>query len=365
MNLNVHITDNRHELNTYQAQWHDLAERQPDSLALLSQWSYLQALLAHHPIAQLAVLLVTRQDTTGPHALVGALPLHLLNVRLPDAERPLRIAVTLGARYAPYLDYLIDPAYRQDVWKAVLRVLRDHLRLDGFLAGPLHQTSPNYAQLSELLTPDAYCRLSHNNNYQINTQWLDLDRYAARRSIRTLKDAAYRERRLQRLGRLTLERVTQPDAVGAGLDFIDRYMQTQFGEKVLYRDFAAWKAGFRDLAAQNDPLLQLNTLCLDGRTIAAMLLLNHRERQLFLLTGYDLTLKAHAPGKVLLHRLIRQAFAERKRFCFGGGYYAYKRLWATECYSLNLLALFFTDAARRDWAPQVTWTGIVPLLNAA
>ncbi|WP_342150958.1 GNAT family N-acetyltransferase [Methylorubrum sp. SB2] len=136
-----------------------------------------------------------------------------------------------------------------------------------------------------------------------------------------LKDLRRRRRRLGESGALTFVVATEGPALERALDGF------------LALEAAGWKgeagtalasradttrfahALFRQDEASGPPAVRADSLCLDGRTIAASLALVSGPTAYLLKTAYDESLRAHAPGLVLEDEIVRAlhdtAFADR------------------------------------------------------
>jgi len=122
-----------------------------------------------------------------------------------------------------------------------------------------------------------------------------------------------------------------------------------------YRSVAEWAArrGF----------LRLAFLRLDGRPIAFLFDLEHRDVHYYLKGGFDPAFSRLSPGKALLHAMIERAFAlGLERFEFLGADEPYKLQWASHVRELRLVQAFartpFGRAERAAYAyarPLAKW----------
>jgi CelD/BcsL family acetyltransferase involved in cellulose biosynthesis len=95
-------------------------------------------------------------------------------------------------------------------------------------------------------------------------------------------------------------------------------------------------------------ILRLAFLRLDGRPIAFQYDLEDNGVFFFLKTGFDPAFSVFAPGRLLLHEMVRRAFAlGLKRFELLGGDDPYKLQWTSTCHELVRLHAFAPTIAGR------------------
>lgn len=170
--------------------------------------------------------------------------------------------------------------------------------------------------------------------------------YYERRDGRLRSDLRRRRRRLEEQGHVTV------DLVAPRADTIDHLLTEGFAVEAsgwkaeggtaitshpaterFYREVAAW-------AAERGQL-HLAFLRLDGRALAFELALRDQGVHYRLKVGFDAESGKFAPGKLLLARVLEDAFdAGLDRFDFLGDQDAYKLEWATGLRDLLLVQLF-------------------------
>ncbi|MFY9289415.1 MAG: GNAT family N-acetyltransferase [Methylorubrum rhodinum] len=136
-----------------------------------------------------------------------------------------------------------------------------------------------------------------------------------------LKDLRRRRRRLAESGALAFETATEGPALEQALDAFLALeaagWKGEAGTALASRPDSARfaRALFRQDETSGPPAVRADSLCLDGRTIAASLALVSGRTAYLLKTAYDESLRAHAPGLVLEDEIIRAlhdtTFADR------------------------------------------------------
>lgn len=172
--------------------------------------------------------------------------------------------------------------------------------------------------------------------------------YERRLGTKLLADLRRRRRRLEEQGAVSIE-------LGDGGDRVDELLSEGFAVEA-----SGWKgtagtaiasdvatAGFyRETAqwARSRGWLHLAFLRLDGRAVAFEFAVRDGATHYRVKVGFDPAHREHAPGKLLLHRVLEDSFASGvTRFDFLGDDDAYKLEWSTGLRDLVLVQLFARD----------------------
>lgn len=180
--------------------WQALTARIPENTDFFATWDYTRTYLNVHRPANWQVVAIRERDTG---VLMAVFP--LLVFQIAHQGQTFRACQPLGTGYLPYIEFPVDSTVRRDVLQVLLNtVLQQQLKLDLALFWPLHQASPLYLTLLEDLgCSEALKTLRFPGNlHEIETRGRDLAAHRQTCSIKSFKDAAYKARKLGRLGEL-------------------------------------------------------------------------------------------------------------------------------------------------------------------
>lgn len=359
MSINIHFTNSIEELKTYKSLWEKLCDLQYDNLGVLNQWDYFESYILTHIQNTFTVALITSKEN---NELIGIFPLRIINLNITD-KQTLKIAVSMGSVYCPYLEYIIHPNYRKEVWESLFSVLKTYHKFDGIVIGPLHETSLNYVHLLESLNKDDYSRLTNKTLYQVNPQIMTFENYVKTRSTITIKDAKRGKKQLEKQGVVKIVNNTMFEDAQKSIKFHVDKMKEKFKDKIYYdypEGFGNIFSNMIKIANEENktPNVQIIDLLLDDKIIASSVTLKYKNRNLFMLTAYDKEYSVYSPSKILLDYLITQSLKKNEIFCLGANNCGYKEAWSNQIYNLNVLCYFLNDNAKELWLPYVNWVYI-------
>jgi CelD/BcsL family acetyltransferase involved in cellulose biosynthesis len=173
----------------------------------------------------------------------------------------------------------------------------------------------------------------------------DWSAFESRLSAKLRADLRRRSRRLEEAGEVSFQvadgRADLDSLLAEGFAVEPSEWKARKGTSIasradtsaFYRDVAEW-------AAERD-LLRLSFLRLNGRPIAFQFGLEDKAAYYFLKGGYDVALRAFAPGKLLVGRMLARALeCGLRRFEFLGAAEPWKMEWTTTCRSRVTIRVF-------------------------
>jgi CelD/BcsL family acetyltransferase involved in cellulose biosynthesis len=172
--------------------------------------------------------------------------------------------------------------------------------------------------------------------------------YEAGLSQNLRRDVARCRRRLEQLGRVTLDVADAPDRLSEafaleGVGWKGRRKSAILSRSetvVFYTEAARWAA--------ERGLLRLVFLSLDDRPIAVHIALEEGGAYFPLKGGYDPAFHAYSPGKLMIRATLERAFEiGLERYEFLGDADDYKVRWATAAYDRMLFQAFAPTVAGR------------------
>jgi CelD/BcsL family acetyltransferase involved in cellulose biosynthesis len=239
-----------------------------------------------------------------------------------------------GTGVSDYLDVLFDENDSNAAWSALLQALRDipgevqridwqQLRADSptlrLIRTPDEESDQNSAEVPEI-TPGELCpqlSFTKGGDWQIPEPFL--------------KKLEYEERRLQRAGRIVMERgdAISFDRLFGALLRLHGTLWSARGHTGVLNDTAVQRfhedAAHRLLAAN---MLRLYGLQIDGAVAACFYGFKHRSRTYYYLGGFDPAYARLSVGNQLVWHAIKQAAAEGETtFDFLRGREPYKYRW--------------------------------------
>lgn len=344
-------------LEALREDWQALSVRIPENTDFFATWDYTWTYLNVHRPANWQVVAVREDDG----ALVAVFP--LLVFQIAHDGQTFRACQPLGTGYLPYVEFPVDSAVRRDVLQVLLNsVLQQQLAIDVALFWPLHQASPLYLTLLEDLGRTEILKTLRfpDNLHEIETRGQDLTTHQQHCSIKSFKDAAYKTRKLGRLGELRFTLCEPTANVRSLTETLCQQNLQKFGEQHACRHLPHWSAYLPALgeALAATGLAQLSTLRLDGEVIASILSFVHKQRRYLYLIDYDPKYLRYSPSKILLAKLVEQTFSEGGIFCFGAGSTPYKRDWGPVVGELKAAIVFFNPTARAALEAQLTLNGL-------
>lgn len=358
--MKILVIDDLKALEKYKEQWLKLSNSECNPLAIFAQPDFLISYIKEFNIKNWNTILMLDKNNN----LVAVFPLKLLNFKLEREKPPLKIAVSLTSSIAPYLDYLVESKNKKYYWKTLFNILKNNYHFDSFLIGPLHSESLNYLHLTSHENYYSYVSsLSVHNNYKIKSKCGNYQEYIMDISKKEKKNISYYSRRLENCGKVNFERSQSSKNIQKGLDFIFFHMEKNFKEKIIYKKTSSLKNTFIKFSEKSSGPIIFN-LTLNGKIISSTFVLEHFDRWMFLFCSFDDNYKKFSVGKILLNKVIEEAFINKKNFCFGTGDFDYKKVWSQECDSLHVLIYSLTDYAKEHWSPNINWKTIAPLVNA-
>ncbi len=256
------------------------------------------------------VVLAAHAPASSARRLVGvwafAIRRDLWSFGLPVLQTPL----------VPDYDALSHPTLDRAQPAAALAALLDQVRRDASLPGVI-QVAHWPERLKALLPADA--RLSHAEAWPravlAPTAPTDAESYLRAAMGSSYKKRLSQERALGRLGRLTHKRLVGGgvrEGYDAFLRLEDSGWKGQAGTSLSqHPDEEAYVRAALDGLAQAG-LAGVDLLELDGRPIAAGLVVEAGGRSLFWKTAYDEDFARHSPGALLDLAVTRRLFAEGK-----------------------------------------------------
>jgi len=287
-------------LEALREDWQALTARIPENTDFFATWDTTWIYLNVHRPTNWQVVAIRAQDTG---ALLAVFP--LLVFQIEHHGQVFRACQPLGTGYLPYIEFPVDSAARRDVLQVLLNtVLQQQLNLDLAIFWPLHQASPLYLTLLEDLgRSEALKTLRFANNlHEIETRAQNLAEHRLRSSSTSFRNAAYCERRLNRLGRLCFTVSEPPETMPPLLESLCQQNLQKFGDRHACRHLPHWSAFIPELAVSlsQNGLAQLSTLRLDGQVIASGVSFWHKRRRYFYLIDYDPAFVRYSPSKILL-----------------------------------------------------------------
>lgn len=329
-------------------EWQALGAAVPQSIGFFGGWDFAWHYI--HVIQPGKWLVVALRDPESQQ-LVAVFPWELIHLNAGDATY--RAVQPLGPSLVPYVEFTVAPTHLRAVLQVLLNtVLAQQVNIDVVCLWPLHEASLLYNALIEDLRASEVLKTFRypGNLREIETRGQDYDRYRHSKSGMTFANARYCERRLQKEGEL---RFTLCEPASSATDIVAMLCAAsaeRFADQFVYRHKPAWQALVGEMvkALADQGVAQVSTLRLNGIIIAGGLSFWHKGRRYFYLTYYDRSYAKHSPGKILLHHLIKQTFADQGVFCFGAGTNSYKEEWAQSTGELKAAYLFLNPAARRE-----------------
>ena len=328
-------------------EWQALSASIPQSIGFFAGWDFVWHTIQVIKPEKWFVVTAREPETKR---LVAVFAWELVN--LQTADKTYRAAQPLGPSLGPYAEFSVEPRHLRAVLQTLLNtVLAGQISIDVVCLWPLHEASPLYNALNEDMRASDLLKTYRypDNLREIETRGLDYTQYCRGKSSVTFADALYCERRLQREGTL---RFTLCEATPAASEIVDKLcsaLAERFGDQFAYRAKPRWKAFVGEMVkALADPgIAQVSTLRFNEEIIASSLSFWHKGRRHYYLTHYDPAYARYSPGKILLHRLITQTFADQGMFCFGPGTYSYKEGWAQSTGELKAAYVFLNPEARQ------------------
>lgn len=296
----IQVVDSIEGLISLAPEWHQLLRVCPCATVFQTfEWqnAWLGAFGQHDPAVQPFVLAVRDQGR-----LVGLAPLMIRQAA------GVRILTFLGAPFADYHSFLIDPVAAEPTLAAIWRLIAgardqwdtidlDDIRPDSALLGYLH--SPAFRALlpEAWLEPSSRCFLLDLRNDERVQQILQKHEYRVKL------------RRLGRQGQLMLHHHSDPVQVAERLPLFIEQHRTQWRDRP--DGFARFDDPFvtplftataQALAARG--WLLLSELTLDDRPVAFFYSFVFRGAYLVYRPCFDVQIGRYSPGSVLLYLLI-------------------------------------------------------------
>jgi len=325
-------------------EWQLLTATVPASIDFFGGWDH-----AWHAvrIIQPSKWFVVAVRESEDKRLVAVFTWELLNLQAEG--KAYRAVQPLASTLAPYVEFAIEPLYRRPALKALIETLAQ-TGIDLICLWPLHEASPIFNTLTEdMRNSDSLSTFRYPSNLrEIETRALDYTYYCRRKSNTAFTNAQYRERRLSKEGTL---RFTLCEPLPAAAEIAADLAQAsaiQFGDAFAYRSRPSWQDWVVEMVKTlaDTGTVQVSTLRLNDAIIASGLCFWDKGRRYFYLTHFDQTYARFSPGKVLLHRLIKQTFTEQGIFCFGAGNNRYKDQWARSQGELKAAFIFMNTEAK-------------------
>lgn len=345
MSYHVDVLTTLESLDRIKDEWRELCAQLPENTGFFCSYPYLRPYLAFHRPARWAVVAVYTGDKSE---LLGIFPLSIFNIdidgTLYQACKPLSTA------YAAYFDFAVLSQQRRQVLNTLTTVLREYLKSDVAMLGPLHEASPLCTVLLQDLAPEQLKIIGNPGTLsQIETRGQSFEDYFRRKKSLTLPAARYEERRLRRLGKVDIRVADHGEDLEAVVLELCGRNEDQFTEINYYRQHPEWKNYLALLARELVPqgLAEVSTLRFNDHVIASSLCFLQPGRRSLYLTAYDPGFARHSPSKILLAHMIKRSFEEKSIFCFGAGDYAYKRDWSQSLGENRIPVIYFNDQARQ------------------
>lgn len=352
-NYQVKLLSNLAALDAIKEAWQELYETVPENTGFYSSYAYLRPYLEFHQPSNWTVVAIYNDDSTH---LVGIFPLSFFTIQ--DNGISYNACKPLATAYAGYFDFAVFSRVRRQVLGVLLNtVLRDHFKCDVAFLGPLHESSPLAPVLMQDLDAQTLKMISNNDALsQIDTRGQSLDAYFSRKKSLTLRDAHYQERRLRRHGEVRICLSERGQDVGPVVLELCRRNEENFPDVNYYRQHPQWKEYMALTATELTPQgrVEIGTLRFNERVIASTLSFVHPGRRYFYLTAYDPEFARYSPSKILLGKMVENAFVEKSVFCFGAGSYPYKEDWSQSIGDLRYPIIFFNPPARQALDDKVT-----------
>lgn len=330
-----------------QEEWQALSASVPQSIGFFGGWDF-----SWHYITVIQPkkwFVVTLRDPESKQ-LLAVFPWELINLQAQEATY--RAVQPLGPSLVPYVEFTVAPTHLRAVLQVLLNtVLAQQVHIDVVCLWPLHEASPLYSVLNEDMRSNEVLKTFRypGNLREIETRGQDYGAYGRSKSGLTFANARYCERRLKKEGVLRFT-LCEPAPLATELvASLCKASAERFGEQFVYRHKPGWSALMGEVvqALADQGVAQLSTLRLNEAVIASGLSFWLKGRRYYYLTHYDRAYAQHSPGKILLHRLIEQTFADQGVFCFGAGTNSYKGDWAQSTGELKAAYIFLNPAARR------------------
>jgi CelD/BcsL family acetyltransferase involved in cellulose biosynthesis len=276
--------------------------------------------------------LVVRRDTR----LVATLPL------VVSRHGPFRIAKPLACMTTEYFPLLTDPAAEAPaIWKAMTGKFRHLTNVDAILL-------PNVRDEGAVAFLEAAPSVRRTGSvpslFLSRSAFGSWDSYWAERSNRVKSNVRRGRGRLQKLGELTFEELTDPDARRAAWRWMISQKRDWLVRKGLQHPFIPTSAFSRFTEATlgiSGPTGRraIFVLKLNGELLAAELVNIDRTRVELFVCTYDPSFSQYAPGNVLRHEVVRWAFAQGLDYDWRLGDEDYKRDWACRTAAANTYVL--------------------------
>lgn len=327
-------------------EWQVLSASVPQSIGFFGGWDFAWPYI--HTTKPQKWFVVTLRDPESKE-LLAVFPWELIQLNAGDATY--RAVQPLGASLVPYMEFTVSPMRLRAALQVLLNtVLAQQIHIDVVCLWPLHETSRLYSSLVEDLRGSEVLKIFRypGNLREIETRSQDYESYCRGKWGTTFANARYRERRLQKDGEVCFT-LSEPPSLASGIVAdLCAGSGEQFGEEFVYRNKPRWKELVGEMvnALLDQGVAQVSTLRLNGAIIASGLSFWHKGRRYFYLTHYDRAHAVRSPGKILLHRLIQQTFADKGVFCFGAGTHSYKENWAPSYGELKAAYIFLNPTAR-------------------
>jgi O-antigen/teichoic acid export membrane protein/CelD/BcsL family acetyltransferase involved in cellulose biosynthesis len=278
--------------------WRDLAARALEPNVFYAP-GFAPAGLEHLPEGRGARVLMAWQEMGGTRHLVGLLPVVRARGRFLNPLPIRRAALLYGTLSTP----LLDPDCPDGALAAMLATL-DRAGVPGLLLPFLHEGGSAAAALDRVAAAHglAQVRLDGHARAILRSTLPGSEYVRATLETRRRKEADRQRRRLAEEGQLTFQVATAKGEIGPALD------------SFLALESAGWKGRLgTDLAGSSQSLafirdvasamagedFRVATLALDGRIIAAGLVVIAGRRAFYIKTAYDEALARFSPGLLL------------------------------------------------------------------
>lgn len=328
--FHIEIVSDKASFRTLQREWNELFGRSEETLFSQSfdwQWCSLQQL--PEPEQQQLRCVIVR--ASGRMVLIW--PFVIAKDKLFW-----RIASPLGTHATEYSDVLVETGWeRSGVIAMALQALLDRcdlvklhrVRADSPLYGELLRRAEKRGDASLIQTYGAPCV-----SWDGIGEWEDYERS---RSKDVLRDLRRRERRLAECGTIVFDCVTEGPDYQRTLDWLlstkrQWAQRTKVQAPHLYAN--AYRAFLQQIPEYRSPSGQARifVLHLDDKIVAASWDTVTRSSFESFISTYDPEFRKYAPGRILLHYILRWAFQKRVGYDFRIGDEDYKFVWANrEC----------------------------------
>ena len=354
------IIQSEESLLAIKNEWNGLSAELPQSTGFFASWDFVWNVVHTIKPNKWFVVLLREPEKRRLVAVFGWERLTL--------ETPLktyRAVQPLAPSLVPYVEFPVESRWSRQVLQVLLNnVLVEQLGVDVVCLWPLHEASPLYQTLTEDMRNDQLRTFRYpSNQSEIETRGLDFSAYCRSKPNSTFANARYRERRLRKEGELRFTLCEPlPEALGVA-ERLCLASEARFGTRFAYRAKPGWGAWVVEMvrALADQGVAQVSTLRLNEVVIASALSFWFKGRRYGYLTHYDPAYAPHSPGKILLHRLIEQTFADEGVLCFGAGSYRYKDDWAQSMGDLKAAFIFMNGQARQGLDSMIDHNFIVRL----